>query len=282
MAIKFVIDSASDLTLREAQTLSVRLLPIPVTFGEESYRDGIDLTHQDFFEKLTAGDVFPQTSQINLFAFEECFRELTADGSEVLAITLSSKLSGTYENALRAAEPYGGKVAVVDSLNATVGERLLLLRALRLLPQVSSVRELAVQLDEEKHRIRLMALLGTLEYLQKGGRISAVTAFSGTLLHIKPVVCVEDGNVRLLGKAMGAKKGAELLTRLIEEAGGIDFSMPYGGAYSDPDDRLLQSYLQNSAALWKEGVENVPASSIGSSIGAHVGPGAIAVAFFAK
>lgn len=280
MAIKFVIDSASDLTLQEAEALGVRLLPILVSFGEESYRDGVDLTHQGFFEKLTADDVFPKTSQINLFEFEDCFRELTADGSEVLAITLSSRLSGTYENALRAAEPYGGRVAVVDSLNATVGERLLLLRALRLLPQVASVRELAEQLDEEKHRIRLMALLGTLEYLQKGGRISAVTAVSGTLLHIKPVVSVEDGNVRMLGKAMGMKKGADLLTHLIEEAGGIDFSMPYGGAYSDSDDRLLQSYLQSSAALWREGIGNVPASSIGSTIGTHVGPGAIAIAFF--
>ena len=280
MAIKFVIDSASDLTLQEAEALGVKLLPILVSFGEESYRDGVDLTHQGFFEKLTAGGVFPKTSQINLFEFEACFRELTADGSEVLAITLSSKLSGTYENALRAAEPYGGRVAVVDSLNATVGERLLLLRALRLLPQVASVRELSERLDEEKHRIRLMALLGTLEYLQKGGRISAVTAVSGALLHIKPVVSVEDGNVRLLGKAMGLKKGAELLTRLIAEAGGIDFSMPYGGAYSDPDDRLLQSYLQSSAALWREGIGNVSASSIGSTIGTHVGPGAIAIAFF--
>lgn len=280
MAIKFVIDSASDLTTQEAKALGVRLLPVLVSFGEESYRDGVDLTHQGFFEKLTADGVFPKTSQINLFEFEDCFRELTADGSEVLAITLSSKLSGTYENALRAAEAYDGKVAVVDSLNATVGERLLLLRALQLLPQTPSVQELARRLDEEKHRIRLMALLGTLEYLQKGGRISAVTAVSGTLLHIKPVVSVEDGNVRLLGKAMGMKKGADLLTRLIKEAGGIDFSMPYGGAYSDPDDRLLRSYLQNSAALWQEGIGNVPASSIGSAIGTHVGPGAIAIAFF--
>lgn len=280
MAIKFAIDSASDLTLQEAEALGVRLLPISVTFGEESYRDGVDLTHQDFFEKLTAGEAFPKTSQINLFEFEDCFRELTADSSEVLVITLSSKLSGTYENALRAAEPYGGRVAVVDSLNATVGERLLLLRAIQLLPQVASLQELAERLNEEKHRIRLMALLGTLEYLQKGGRISAVAAVSGTLLHIKPVVSVEDGNVRLLGKAMGMKKGADLLTRLIQEAGGIDFSMPYGGAYSDPDDRLLRSYLQTTSELWQEGVEGVAASSIGSTIGTHVGPGAIAIAFF--
>lgn len=281
MAIKFVIDSASDLTLQEAEALGVRLLPILVTFGEESYRDGVDLTHQGFFEKLTAGGAFPKTSQINPFEFEDCFRELTADGSEVLAITLSSKFSGTYENALLAAEPYGGKVAVVDSLNATVGERLLLMRALQLLPQVASARELAERLDEEKHRIRLMALLGTLEYLQKGGRISTVTAVSGTLLHIKPVVCVEDGNVRLLGKAMGMKKGTDLLTRLIEKAGGVDFSMPYGAAYSDPDDRLLQSYLQSSAFLWRDGIGKVSASSLGSTIGTHVGPGAIAIAFFA-
>ena len=127
-----------------------------------------------------------------------------------------------------------------------------------------------------------MALLGTLEYLQKGGRISAVTAMSGAILQIKPVIAIMDGEVKMIGKAMGSKKGNNLLIQLIEKSGGIDFQMPYATAYSGMDDSLLQKYLKDSASLWEDELDHIPSYCIGSTIGTHIGPGAIAVAFFAK
>ena len=280
--IKILVDSASDVDLQEAEGAGVYLIPISVRFGDEEYQDGINLTHREFFEKLIESDELPQTSQINEAAFAEKFESLTADGSEVIAITLSSGLSGTYNSAVRAAKNFNG-VYAVDSLNACIGERILLQYAMRLVKEgVLSAAEIVAELDKSKHKIQLLAVLDTLQYLRKGGRISSVAAFAGELLSIKPVVSVVGGEVRLAGKAMGSKKGNNLLTQLVDKCGGIDFSMPYALGYSGLSDAYLQKYLRDSEKLWKDNTDSVPAYMIGSTIGTHVGPGAIAVAFFAK
>ena len=125
-------------------------------------------------------------------------------------------------------------------------------------------------------------MLNTLEYLKKGGRISAVAAFAGKLLSIKPVVAVIDGEVKLIGKALGSKNASNLLNKLVLDKGGIDFNMPFGVIWSGLDNSLLKKYLADSSHLWKNEVDNVPAYSIGGTIGTHVGPGAIGVAFFEK
>lgn len=281
MSLKLVVDSASDIDMAEAKALGIHMIPMSIQFGEETYADGVDLTRRQFFEKLIESSELPKTSQINMFQFEECFSGLTADGSEVVAITISSKLSGTYAGAVQAAGNFNGKVFVVDSLNASIGERVLVQYAIRLAKEGLCAQELAERLNEARHQIRLMALLGTLEYLQKGGRISAVTAVSGAILQIKPVISIVDGEVKMIGKAMGSKKGNNLLVQLINKSGGIDFALPYVTAYSGLDDSLLQKYLHDSAALWKDKAEKIPSYCIGSTIGTHVGPGAIAVAFFA-
>lgn len=282
MAVKLVIDSASDISKKEAEELGIHMLSMPILFGDKTYMDGVDLSGREFFEKLVETDGLPTTSQINMFQFEECFAELTSDGSDVVAVTLSSKLSGTYAGAVLAAESFPGKVFVVDSLNASLGERILVQYAVRLLREGAAAKELAASLEEERKRIKLMALLGTLEYLQKGGRISAITAMSGTVLNIKPVISVIDGEVKMIGKAMGSRKGNNLLRQLIQKSGGIDFQMPYTTAYSGMDDSLLQKYLKDSASLWEDELDHIPSYCIGSTIGTHIGPGAIAVAFFAK
>lgn len=282
MAVKLVVDSASDISKKEADELGIHMISMSILFGDKTYMDGVDLSGKDFFEKLIESDELPTTSQINMFQFEECFLELTKDGSDVVAITLSSKLSGTYAGAVSAAGSFPGKVFVVDSLNASLGERILIQYAVRLLRDGASAEEMVERLNEAKGRIKLMALLGTLEYLQKGGRISAVTAMSGAILQIKPVIAIMDGEVKMVGKAMGSKKGNNLLTQLIEKSGGIDFKMPYATAYSGMDDSLLQKYIKDSSSIWKDEMDQIPSYCIGSTIGTHVGPGAIAVAFFAK
>ena len=282
MAVKLIVDSASDISKKEAEELGIHMISMSILFGDRTYMDGVELSGKDFFEKLIESDELPTTSQINMFQFEECFSELTTDGSDVVAITLSSKLSGTYAGAVSAAGSFPGKVFVVDSLNASLGERILIQYAVRLLRDGASAKEIVEKLNVARDRIKLMALLGTLEYLQKGGRISAVTAMSGAILQIKPVIAIMDGEVKMVGKAMGSKKGNNLLTQMIEKSGGIDFEMPYATAYSGMDDSLLQKYIKDSISLWEDDLDHIPSYCIGSTIGTHIGPGAIAVAFFAK
>ena len=281
--IKILVDSASDLEQQDASELGVTVLPLQIRFGSEEYLDGVSLTHREFFEKLIETDELPQTSQINEYRFDEVFASLTADGSEVIAITLSSKLSGTHASAEKAAKKYAGKVIVVDSLNACIGERILLEYAVRLVGEGKlTAAQIAAELDEKKGKIQLLAVLDTLKYLRKGGRISSVTAIAGEMLSIKPVISVVRGEVKLVGKAMGSKKGNNLLTQLVRDCGGIDFTMPYVLGYSGLSDAFLQKYIRDSESLWKGYTDHVPYHMIGSTIGTHVGPGAIAVAFFAK
>ena len=281
--IKILVDSASDLEQQDASELGVTVLPLQIRFGSEEYLDGVSLTHREFFEKLIETDELPQTSQINEYRFDEVFASLTADGSEVIAITLSSKLSGTHASAVKAAKKYAGKVIVVDSLNACIGERILLEYAVRLVGEGKlTAAQIAAELEEKKGKIQLLAVLDTPKYLRKGGRISSVTAIAGEMLSIKPVISVVRGEVKLVGKAMGSKKGNNLLTQLVRDCGGIDFTMPYVLGYSGLSDAFLQKYIRDSELLWKGYTDHVPYHMIGSTIGTHVGPGAIAVAFFAK
>lgn len=281
--IKLMADSACDLEQAEADALGIALMPLSIRFGSEEYWDGVTLSHREFFEKLIETDEIPQTSQISDYRFEEAFASLTADGSEVIAVTLSSRLSGTHACAVRAAKKFPGKVYVVDSMNACLGERILVDYALRLIREGQlSAPEIAAELDEKKNKIQLLAVLDTLKFLRKGGRISTVTAFAGEMLSIKPVISVVKGEPKLIGKAMGSKKGNNLLNRLVDECGGVDFTMPYVLGYSGLSEDFLMKYLHDSEHLWKEHTDHVPYYLIGSTIGTHVGPNAIAVAFFAK
>ena len=281
--IKILVDSASDVEQSEAEELGISLIPMQIRFGNEEFYDGVNLFHKEFFERLIESAELPQTSQINEYRFEEQFKKPTEDGSEVIAVTISSKLSGTYSCAVKAAKKFAGKVFVVDSLNACIGERILLLYALRLVKEGKlSASEIAAELDCKKKKIQLLAVLDTLKYLRKGGRISAVSAFAGEMLSIKPVVSVVKGEVKLAGKAIGSRKGNNLLNQLLEKCGGVDFDMPYALGYSGLTDNYLQKYIKDSEKLWKDKVQSLPVYMIGSTIGTHVGPDAIAVAFFAK
>lgn len=281
--IKLLIDSASDIEQAEADGLGAELIPMQIRFGQEEFFDGVNLSHRQFFEKLIECGELPQTSQINEFRFEEAFKRLTADGSEVIAIVISSKLSGTFGCAQRAAKKFAGKVFVVDSLNACIGERILFEYALRLVRAGGlTAAEIVKELDEKKRKIQVLALLDTLKYLRKGGRISSVAAIAGEMLSIKPVVSIIKGEVKLVGKAVGSKKGNNLLNQLAEKCGGIDFSMPYALAYSGLSQTVLEKYIADSEKLWSGKTDCIPVHMIGSTIGTHIGPGGIAVAFFSN
>jgi len=283
MSVKILIDSASDINEKEAQDLGITMLPMTITFGKEDYMDGVNLLPKEFYEKLIENkSLLPKTSQVNAFRFEEEYERITKDGDELVVITISSKLSGTYNSAIQAAKNYEGKVFVVDSMSACAGERLLCEYALRLIKDGKSAKEIADELDRVKSKLHIMAVIDTLEYLKKGGRISAAVAFAGKLLSIKPVVAIVDGKVKMIGKAMGSKNGNNLLNKIVNEKGGIDFNMPYGAIWSGLTDITLKKYVEDSAHLWKDSTDNVPAYILGGTIGTHIGPGAVGVAFFEK
>ena len=280
MSVQFIIDSAADYTLHEAQERWITLLPMTIIFGKEVYLDRVELTVEQFYEKLIESDRLPTTCQIPPASFSDAFSQAVAQGDTVVAVTISSKLSGTYQNAALAAQDFPGKVFVVDSLNATLGERILIEYGLRLRDQRLEAREIAQELTEKREKIHLLALLDTLEYLKKGGRISPATALAGTLLSIKPVVTVENGEVAMAGKARGSRQGNNLLRQLIEKCGGVNFEMPYCLAYTGLSDYLLQKYIADSAELWQGRTDKLPIAAVGATVGTHVGPGAVAVAFF--
>lgn len=278
--IHIITDSASDIVGSHRKDLTV--LPMTITFGETEYLDGINLSHIEFYEKLVECDALPTTSQIPPYNFTRAIQKITDAGDTAIVITLSSKLSGTYQSACVAAKEFEGKAFVVDSENVTVGERALIEYALNLKDSGMDAISIVEELDKTKKNIQLIALLDTLEYLKKGGRISKTVAFAGNVLSIKPVVGVVNGEVAMLGKARGSKHGNNLLAEHINKVGGIDFSKPYFLGYTGLSDALIQKYIQDSKALWSEIVGNLPVATVGGTIGTHVGPGAIAVAFFSK
>lgn len=281
MAVKFIIDSASDVLPAECEALGVTHLPLTVRFGEKEYADGVDITPREFYKELTTNPDHPTTSQISPAAFENAYKKLTVNGDQVVVITISSKLSGTYQSAVIAAADFEGKVWVVDSLSATAGERVMLNYGMELAAQGMSAADIAAQLDTVKGKVRIFAYLDTLEYLKKGGRISATTAVVGGLLNIKPVITVEDGEVVSIGKARGAKAGNQMVRDLVEKQGGIDTDKPFVLVYSGDTEENVQKFAEDSAYLW-QGAAQPPIAAIGSVIGTHVGPGAVAIAYFEK
>jgi len=279
MSVRIVIDSTADVAPEIAGRLAV--VPMTVTFGSQEFIDGVTITHQEFYNRLIESDVLPTTSQATPAAFAAVLAPIAAAGDTAVIITLASQLSGTCQSARIAAGEYED-FYVVDSGTVTVGAGILAEYALRCADRGMSAREIAAALEEKKKDIRLVAMLDTLEYLKRGGRISSAVAFAGGLLNIKPVVDIQDGIIHVLGKARGSRQANNLLVQQIQKAGGIDFSEPILLGYAGLTDALLKKYIADSAPLWETGVDSLHYTSIGSVVGTHVGPGAVAAAFFRK
>lgn len=278
MGVRIIVDSTADTTpeIRECCTV----VPLSIFFGETEYVDGVTINHREFYEKLIESDVMPTTSQASPAAFSQVFRETVEAGDQAVVITVASGLSGTFQSASIAAIDFQEDVFVVDSKNVAIATGILAEYALHLRSRGMSAEQIAEELEGERENICIIAMLDTLEYLKRGGRISKTVAFAGELLSIKPVVTVRDGEIIILGKARGSRQANNLLIKEIQNAGGVDFSRPLMLGYTGISDALLQKYIQDSASLWEGNVEKLNSAIIGSVIGTHAGPGAIAVAFF--
>ncbi len=279
MNVRIIVDSSTDVA--EAYLNRIQVVPLTLRFGEEEYYDGVTIHKEEFYRRLVESDELPTTSQAAPASFDQVFREVAANGDSAVVICLSSKLSGTYQSACIAAESYDN-IYVVDSQSVAIGTGVLAQYAVDCADAGISAREIAEKLEKKKADVTVIALLDTLEYLKKGGRISKTVAFAGGVLNIKPVVTVQDGVVALIGKARGSRNGNNLLVEKINQSGGVDFSMPVLLGYTGLNSALLDKYVEDSRGLWAEELDAIPKTLLCSIIGTHVGPGAVAVAFFRK
>lgn len=279
MRTQIIIDSTVDVP--EALRHRFRTVPLTVHFGDEALVDGVDIDRAGFYRRLAASPVLPTTSQASPAAFEAAFAEAAARGDGAVAVTIASKLSGTYQSACIAAEAFPN-VHVVDSLTAAVAAGVLAEYGLRCADRGMSAGDIAAALTEKRRDVRLFAVLDTLEFLRRGGRIPPAVAFAGGLLNIKPVITIEEGEVRLVGRARGLRQGLRLLTEKIAHAGGIDPAMPLLLGYSGLSDENLRLFLADAPSLLLDRGADPPATLLCGVIGAHTGPGVVGAAFFRK
>lgn len=278
MNVRIVIDSTADVAAEIKEKLTI--VPLSIHFGDEEYIDGITISHQRFYEKLVESDVLPTTSQPTPAAFMQVFEQMVEAGEQAVVITVSEKLSGTYQSAMLAAQDYPENIYIVDSQSVAIGAGILAEFALKLAEQGMCAAEIADRLAQERENVHVIAMLDTLEYLKRGGRISKTAAFAGDLLSIKPVITIRNGEIKILGKARGSRQGNNLLVKEIQNAGGVNFAKPVLLGYTGLSDVLLQKYIHDSAALWAESTTGLRTTVVGSVVGTHAGPGAVAAAFF--
>lgn len=277
--VRIITDTSSDLTVDQANEIGVILLPMTINIDGVDYKDRYELPVEEFYDKLEASDNLPTTCQVNPFTFEEEYKKAKAAGDQVIVITLSGPLSGTYQSALMASEGYED-VYVIDTLTVAVAQQCAVRYALMLRDKGLDAKTIYEKTKESISRLRVMAVLDTLEYLKKGGRISPTTAWAGALLNIKPVVTTIDGVVSIEGKARGSKNAAKMLNDLITNSGGADMDMPIVLGYTGNDKSLFDQYLSQCCIYNGQIPDDLLVSQIGSTVATHVGPGAIAVGYF--
>lgn len=275
--VRIVVDSTTDLPTELRQ--QVDIVPMCVRFGTQEYLDGVTIQPTEFYQKLENTKELPTTSQASPFDFDRIFEPIVAQGDTVVAITISSRLSGTYQSACIAAADYPGKVFVVDSMQVAIANGALVSYALSLVQAGQSAADIAQALTEIRSKLQLLAVVDTLEYLQKGGRVSKTVAIAGGLLSVKPIIGIVDGEIKLLGKARGNRQANSLMNQEIAKLG-VDFDKPIVLGYTGTEAHLLSQYTQQSTAFWQG--RQIPTTIVGSVIGTHAGPGAVAVAFFKK
>lgn len=277
--IKILVDSSSDYSPEEIRQKGYLFVPVTISIGENSYVDGVDLERNAFFELLIHGSDFPKTAQPSPQAFLEHFQKIKRDGDEVICILLSSELSGTCQSALLAKNmvEYDG-IHIVDSLSATFCIKILADHAASLIRQGLGAARIVAELERLKSRVKVVAALNTLEYLQKGGRIGKATATIGEMANIKPVITVtKEGGIGVLGKCIGKNKAISFIVKHLEELS-LDTAFP---VYS------IFSYGTDNCEKFEEKLaeKNIPITrrlQIGATIGSHIGPEAFGLIFVEK
>lgn len=274
--IRIIVDSGSDLLPEVANRYSIQVLPLLANVDGVEYRDGIDLGRDGFYELLEETGAFPKTSQVSPHAFAEAFKEARVSGDEVIAITLSSALSGTYQSAKLAQAMVGEEgVYVVDSLSASYAIAMIAEYACALRDEGLSAKQIVAEIERFKGRVKLVAVLDTLEYLQRGGRLPKAAARLGEAAKLKPVIVItEEGGVGLSTAVLGRKRALDTLLKKVAKYS-FDDSFPAIPIYSygtKPCEKM-------EGKLVDAGMSLSDRRQIGFVIGSHIGPGAYGIVF---
>lgn len=277
--VKIITDSTCDITLEEQISMGITVVPLSVNFGEKSYKDGIQISREEFYNKLELAEELPTTSQVNPAEFEDAFREALKDGDEVVAICLSSDLSGTYQSAVLAADMVESeRLYLVDTGTVTLGLALLIKEAVKLRDAGHSGKEIADRIQEISKRVQILAVIDTLKYLKMGGRLSATSAMVGSFLGIHPILKVQQGKILPIGKVRSIKAGIRKLKEYLEEEG-VDYTYGFAFGHSNATDKL--THCIEYMAPFVE-TKDFIVCNIGSVVGTHAGPGVVGVAFITK
>ena len=277
--IKILVEGASDFTMDEVARRELIYVPITITLDEISYRSGLDIDCEHFYSLLTQSKDFPKTAQPSPQDFLDHFEAAKENGDEIICLTISSALSGTYQSAMLAKSMADyEKIYVIDTMTATFPIRIMADYARRLITQGLDGAAITDKLEELKKRTRVMAGVDTLEYLCRGGRLSRTAAAIGELANLKPVVHVNDeGKISVLGKCLGRNKAAVFLLKTLQESE-LDPEFPIITLYS-ADASNCERFEQK---LTKENYQISERLELGPVIGTHVGPGAFGVAYVIK
>ena len=274
MAVKVVTDSTADIPPELAQSLGITVVPCNVNFGTETFKDGVDLSAEEFYERLINGPQFPSTSQPSPGDFVETYERVGDGADAIVSVHVSAKLSGTYNSAVQAKEQANIKcpIDVVDSYQASCGLGVVAIVAAQEAGKGAGLEEVAATARSAADRAELFFLLDTLEYLQKGGRIGKARALVGTVLKIKPMIILREGIVHEMGKARSFSKGVAKLLETAREFAPLELAyVPYT---TSPD--VAQEVAEGLRELLPEGSEPLVAPA-GPTIGTYAGPGAVGI-----
>ncbi len=277
--VKILTDSSCDLSPARCEELGVEMLPITVNFGDESYRAHIDMSNDEFYEKLGKVSELPKTAQISPAFFEKKFAEYKDSGNEVVCLFISSRMSGTLQSAVVAKDIIGAaNIFLPDTLNVTFALGLLVEEAVKMRDRGLSGLEITQQIESLVPRVRLWALIDDLKYLKMGGRLSATSALVASILGICPIITLKDGLVEVVGKARGKKAAFKFMQGLVEkEPISADYSVTVGHAAVPQTRDDFLDFMESE--LKKREVHKL---DIGSIVGTHTGPGACGLAYIKK
>lgn len=277
MAIRIITDSPSDISIKDGDKLNINIVPLKINIEGKSYREGIDISVEEFYEKLETSKVLPTTSTPSPEDFLTYFKDAKEAGDDVIVIALASVLSGTYQfaNLAKDMAEYPN-IYIIDSEQATLSQMLLVKYAIKLRDEGKTALEILDVIEKAKKKVRLLAVVDTLEYLHKGGRLSKGVAVAGGILNIKPIITLDNGSVSLISKSRGMKGAIKNMLNLMDEYGPIDFTMPVIYGYAG-----TSSGCENFKEMANEkySFNDTQMHPIGSVIGTHAGPGAFGVAF---
>jgi len=279
MAVRIITDSTCDIIREDQERMGIQVIPLTVNFSDASYADGVDISNEQFFQKLEASKNLPTTSQVTPQTFVDTFSKCINEGDDVVGIFLSGDISGTYQAACMAKETIGSdKIHIVDSRNATLALALLVAEAVKVRDTGTSALDIAEFITSLTPKVRLMAMMGTLKYLHKGGRLSLAQTVIGEALGVKPLASIIDGKVTAIGKARGIPAAFKtILQKVMEDLPDRRYGFTFAHSCSPDIMAKLIAYLKEPLQLTQWLTCN-----IGSIIGTHTGKGAIGFAYVAK